>query len=85
VSDAPEGFEVPVYRAALKPKLSLGAPRDWTFLVSALFALSVLYKLWPVLPLVAILHTVAIWGTRQDEHWFEKVARVIRTKRYYKP
>jgi hypothetical protein len=45
----------------------------------------VLWKLWPVLPLAVILHAVAIWGTRQDEKWFEKVWRVITTKRYYKP
>lgn len=83
--DAPEGFEVPIYRAALKPRLALGAPRDWTFGVSAVAALALLYKLWPVLPMVALLHGVAIWGTRQDEHWFEKIVRVVRTKRYYKP
>lgn len=82
--DAPDGFEVPVYHGTLKPKLILGAPRDWTFLASAVAALSVFWKLWPLLPLVVVLHGVAIWGTRQDEKWFEKAWRVIRTKRYYK-
>ena len=80
----PEGFEVPVYRAALKPKLSLGAHRDFTFLMFGIAALAFLWKLWPLLPLTAILQGVAIWGTRQDERWFSKVPRVIKYKRYYK-
>ena len=82
--DAPEGFEVPVYRAVLKPKLSLGAHRDWTFIMLGVAALAFLYKLWPVLPLVVVLQAVAVWGTRQDEKWFEKVLRVVKYKRYYK-
>jgi type IV secretory pathway TrbD component len=84
VYDVPEGFEVPVYRAALKPQLALGAPRMWTILLGATGGFAVLYKLWIVLPLVVVLHAVAVWGTRQDEHWFAKVLRVIRYKRYYK-
>jgi type IV secretory pathway TrbD component len=83
--DAPEGFEVPLFQGPLKPRLSLGAPRDWTFAMAALGALGLLYKLWALVPLVVLLQVGAIWGTRQDDKWFQKIPRVMRYKRYYKP
>jgi type IV secretory pathway TrbD component len=84
VVDAPEGFEVPVYRGPLKPQLLWGAHRDFTLLMAGLGALGFLWKVWLLLPLVAVLQLVAAWGTRQDEKWFQKIPRVVRYKRYYK-
>lgn len=81
----PEGFEAPVFKGPLKPRLSLGAPRDFTFTMIGGFALGLLYKLWAILPLTIILEGIAIWGTYQDEKWFQKVLRAMRYKRYYKP
>ena len=82
--DVPEGFEVPIYAGPLKPKLCLGAPRDFTYAMLGLGALAVLWKMWPLLPLVVILQVGAIWGTRQDTQWFAKILRVAKYKRYYK-
>lgn len=82
--DAPEGFEVPVFKGPLRPRLSLGAHRDFTFAMAAIGALGFVWKLWALLPLVLILQLGAIWGTRQDEKWFAKVWRVVWYKRYYK-
>jgi type IV secretory pathway TrbD component len=82
--DTPEGFAVPVYHAALKPRLALGAHQDVTAGLFGLATLAFIWRLWPVLPLAAILQGIAVWGTRQDERWFQKVERVIRYKLYYK-
>ena len=82
--DAPEGFEVPVFKGLLRPRLSLGAHRDFTFAMIALGALGFVWKLWALIPLVLILQLGAIYATRQDEKWFPKVLRVVRYKRYYK-
>ena len=82
--EVPEGFEVPVFHGPLRPRLSLGAPRDFTFAMFALGTLGVVWKLWALVPLVLILQLGAIWGTRQDEKWFAKVCRVVWYKRYYK-
>jgi type IV secretory pathway TrbD component len=84
VVDTPAGFEVPVYRAALRPKLMLGAPTDFTALMLGAAGFGFLWRLWPLLPLVVILHSFAIWGTRQDAKWFEKALQVLKYKRYYK-
>ena len=82
--DMPDGFEVPLYRGPLKPKLLLGAHRDFTLLMCAIGALAFLWKLWPLLPFTAIMQGVAVWGTRQDARWFSKISRVIKYARYYK-
>lgn len=81
----PEGFEVPVYKGPLRPKLTAGAPTDFSLAMFGVFALGCFYKLWAVLPLAIILQVVAIWGTRQDDRWFQKVGRAVFYKRYYKP
>jgi type IV secretory pathway TrbD component len=83
--DMPEGFEVPIYRGPLRPKLSAGAPRDFSFLMLGVCLLSLFWKLWAVVPLTGFLQLIAVWGTRMDEKWFQKVPRVVRYKRYYKP
>jgi type IV secretory pathway TrbD component len=83
--DAPEGFEVPVYKGPLIPRLAAGAPRDFAFLMLGLFLLAAFWRLFAVLPLTLCLQLFAVWGTRQDEKWFQKVPRVVRYKRYYKP
>lgn len=81
----PDGFEVPVYKGPLRPKLTAGAPSDWSLGMFGLFGLGCFYKLWAVLPLAILLQCFAVWGTRQDEKWFQKLRRVVRYKRYYKP
>jgi type IV secretory pathway TrbD component len=82
--EVPEGFEVPVYQGPLKPKLLAGAPADFTLLMFGGFVLGIFYKLWAVLPLTVLLQGGAIWGTAQDEKWFQKILRVVNYKRYYK-
>lgn len=82
--EAPDGFEVPVFQGPLRPRLSLGAHRDFTYAMAVLLALGILYKLWALLPLAIFLQLGAIWATRQDQHWCQKISRVVRYKRYYK-
>jgi type IV secretory pathway TrbD component len=82
-NDVPEGFEVPIYHALLRPKLLLGAPRTFTVFVFIGTAIAVLWHAWPVFPLAVILQGFAAWGTRQDPNWFSIVLRCWFYKRYY--
>ena len=82
--DLPAGFEVPVLRGPLKPRLSLGAPQTWTALMLGVVSFGFLWRVWVLLPLVAVLHGIAVRGTRQDPNWFAKAGRVVRYKRYYR-
>jgi len=79
------GLETPVCTPLLRPQLLLGAPQMWTFAMIVLFVIGVLKRLWPLLPLALILQGVAIWGTAQEQHWFEKAWRSIQYAKYYKP
>jgi type IV secretory pathway TrbD component len=83
--DVPAGFEVPVYKAPLRPKLMWGAPRDFTFGMIGLFCLGFLWKLWILLPLAVVLQLGATFCTSMDERWFQKAPRAVLYKRYYKP
>lgn len=80
----PGGFEIPIYRGPLKPRLLLGIPKDFAALLLASGMLGVLWRLWALLPLVGVLYLFALWGTRQDPKWFEKAWQTIKYKRYYK-
>lgn len=84
VVDTPEGFEVPVHHAALKPRLMLGAHADVTTVLAGGAVLAFIWQVWPVLPLALILQAMAVWCTRWDDKWFQKVSRVVRYKMYYK-
>ena len=80
----PAGFEVPVYRTALRTQLVLGAPRQVAAILSAGAGFGFLWKVWVLLPLVGILWAFAAWGCRIDEKWFEKAWQTVKYKKYYK-
>jgi len=50
-----------------------------------LFAIGFLKRLWPLLPLAVVLQLIAVWGTAQEQHWFQKIWRASRYATYYKP
>jgi len=81
----PPGFESPVCTATLRPQLLLGAPQFWSFAMMVLFAIGFLKRLWPLLPLAVVLQLIAVWGTAQEQHWFQKIWRASRYATYYKP
>ncbi len=81
--NAPDGFEVPVFRAALKAQLMLGAPRLFTILVCISAAIALMWRLWPLIPFLAIVQCFAAWGTRKDDAWFPIVLRALGYKNYY--
>jgi len=84
--DIPAGFEIPLCRAALKPKLLAGAPRDFSIVMMMLVLSAFLFKMWPLYPVVAVLQGFAVVVTSVDPHAFVKAWRVARQyAQYYKP
>lgn len=84
--ECPDGFEIPVFRATLHPKLLVGVPQDFAFVTGGLFVLAFFVKIWPLYPLTLLLHLGGVWATKQDPQWFVKVVRVAwQYARYYKP
>lgn len=81
----PDGFEVPVCQALLRPRLLWGAPRGVTLLTMVGMGLAFIWSSWPAFPLLAAFQGVAILGTVLDEDWSSIALRVLRYKRYYAP
>ncbi len=83
MDNVPDGFDVPIYHALLRPRLLLGAPRNVTIFLVTGTGIAILWHAWPVIPLAVILQAFAAWGTRQDPDWFSIVLRCWTYKKYY--
>ena len=82
-NNEPDGFEVPVYQALLRPRLVLGAPRLFSIGLIVGTAVALVWHAWPFLPFAVLLQVFAAWGTRQDPDWFAIVLRCYGYKKYY--
>lgn len=84
--EAVEGFEIPLCRAALKPKLLVGVPQDFAMVTGGLLVAAFFLKMWPLYPIGVGLHLLGVGLTRWDPQWFPKVCRAVwEYARYYKP
>ena len=86
IAEPPEGFEIPVFRAVLHPKLLLGVPQEYVLVTGGLFVLAFFAKIWVLFPVAGLLHLGGVWATKRDPQWAVKVWRVAwEYARYYKP
>jgi type IV secretory pathway TrbD component len=81
--DLPNGFEVPVYCGLQHVQTLAGGPRKCTVLLLTKGMVALLWHLWMALPFLAIAHGVAVWGMKQDDHWFAIVLAVRGQSPFY--
>jgi len=79
-----EGYQAPIHRALTHPILIGGAPREFAILNGTVGA-ALLFGLHSLLgvPLVIILHSVAVALTRQDPMFLETFKRHLNHKPFY--
>lgn len=83
MTEVPEGYEVPLYVGLQRVQTLAGAPRKFAILLATLAAVAVLWHCWVALPVLALMHGLAVWGTTQDEHWFAIVRVTMRQRAHY--
>ena len=77
------GFELPVYQGLMQPQLIAGAPRPFVIPLVTVTAVGLVWRLWFVLPLALLLHGFAVWGTRQDPHWWSILLAHLTRRPHY--
>ena len=79
-----EEYQYPIHRALTQPILIGGAPREFAILNGTVGA-ALLFGLHSILgvPLVIILHTVAVMLTKHDPLFLDTFKRHLNLKPYY--
>jgi type IV secretory pathway TrbD component len=83
MSDVPEGFEVPVLHALLRPKLIWGIPRDFAIYTIMVIGIAFIRKWLPVIPFGLLVLYCARLGTKHDPDWFKILPRCLKYHTHY--
>jgi type IV secretory pathway TrbD component len=83
MAEQPDGFEVPLYTGLQRVQTLAGAPRKFTILLATLAGIAILWHCWVALPILALVHGIAVWGTKQDDAWFAIVWSTLRQRHFY--
>ncbi|WNL48569.1 VirB3 family type IV secretion system protein (plasmid) [Dyella sp. BiH032] len=86
IEGSPEGYEVPVHRSLIEPRLTAGVPRTPAFyngIVMAAICLG-LQVIW-YLPIGIFLHIGMAILTKYDPQWYDALMRQMKLETYYRP
>lgn len=82
--DLPEGYEIPIHRSLVVPRLWMGVPRKM-FITELLLGVTggIFLKTWTVLFVVIGLHYLNRHLTKKDPLYLQVFLRAIRHKKFY--
>ena len=86
IGENPEGYEVPVRRSLIEPRLLAGVPRKPAILNGTLTAAICLglQVIW-YLPIGIAIHIAMAVLSSYDPLWYDLIQRAMKLKTYYRP